>query len=353
MNRLWVRISLTIALIVIFLVLIPLGVDIALTEFAYYPYDPEFELFPGFFLIVELAFPTAITVIVSIIAGIFVSRSLTAPLSRLADAARAIGRRDLEQRVPEKGSREMKALASAFNQMATDLEQGEALRSNLLADVAHELRTPLSVVQGNLRAILDDVYQLDKKEIARLYDQTRHLSSLVEDLRELAQAEAQQLQLHLEPVDLAALAAEVADAFRPAPEESGLTLSTDLAPDLPPIQADRQRLTQILHNLLDNALRHSDPGGEVGLTLRQQEAALQLTVSDQGAGIAPEHLPHIFDRFYRADDSRDRDSGGTGLGLAIVKALTEAMGGQLGVESQGLGQGAKFWFRLPLSDNGP
>jgi signal transduction histidine kinase len=346
MNRLWVRISLTMAIIVIFLVIIPIGLEIAFTEFSYYEGEPDFEFFPGYFLITELIFPMGITVIVSIAAGILVSRSLTAPLSRLAEAARAIGQRNLDQRVEEKGSRELKELAAAFNQMATDLDQAESLRSNLLADVAHELRTPLSVLQGNLRAILDDVYQLDKKEIARLYDQTRHLTALVEDLRELAQAEANQLPLNIESLVLSSLVSEVIDAFRPAAEESNLDLRAQLDPNLPRVLADRQRLTQILHNLLNNALVHSKPGGEVHITAQVHDDGIQLSIADQGQGISAEDLPRVFDRFYRADQARDRDSGGAGLGLAIVKALAEAQGAKVGAQSLGQDQGTTFWIWL-------
>jgi signal transduction histidine kinase len=346
MNRLWVRISLTMAIIVIFLVIIPIGLEIAFTEFSYYEGEPDFDFFPGYFLISELIFPMGITVIVSIAAGILVSRSLTAPLSRLAEAARAIGQRNLDQRVEEKGSRELKELAVAFNQMATDLDQAESLRSNLLADVAHELRTPLSVLQGNLRAILDDVYQLDKKEIARLYDQTRHLTVLVEDLRELAQAEANQLHMDIESIDLAALITEIVEAFRPAAEESQLTIVAQLDPSLPAVPADRLRLTQILHNLLDNALVHSKQGDSVAISAQLETDGLRINVIDQGQGIAPTDLPRIFDRFYRADQARDRDSGGAGLGLAIVKALAEAQGAQVGAESAGPGQGSTFWLLL-------
>jgi signal transduction histidine kinase len=361
MNRLWVRISVTLALIIFFLVIVPLAVDIAYSDFSppadefannhdeeyYSPIEEEPDLFPGDWLILELAWPMTIVLVVSVVAGALLSRTLVAPLSDLSEAAAAIGAHDLSQRVEAKGSRELKELASAFNKMASDLEQAESLRSNLLADVAHELRTPLSVVQGNLRAILDDVYRLDKKEIARLYDQTRHLSGLVEDLRELAQAEANQLHLDMEPVDLKGLVQEVSEAFAPAADEGKLTLRIELADELPQVLADRLRMTQILHNLLDNALRHTDEGGEVIVSLAKADGGVELSVTDDGEGISAADQARIFDRFYRGDDARGRDAGNTGLGLAIVEAQTGAMGGRVDVYSAGLGKGSRFRIWLP------
>ncbi|HRV96002.1 MAG TPA: ATP-binding protein [Anaerolineae bacterium] len=293
----------------------------------------------------------ALAAVGGIVFGILMSRTLTAPLNNLAEAARSIGARDLSKRVEEKGSDEMIAVARAFNDMAADLEAAEQLRRNLLADVAHELRTPLTVVQGNLRAILDEVYPLDQSEMARLYEQTRLLSRLVNDLHELAQAEAKQLPLNREETDIAQLVSTVSDTFRPSVEAKGITLHSEIAPDTPAVQVDAARLTQVLQNLLANALRHTPEGGRITIQARPDGDSLRLSVADTGDGIPPEHLPHVFDRFYRTDHARTRDRGGAGLGLAIVRALVEAHGGSIKVTSTGVpGQGSTFTILLPLSN---
>lgn len=293
--------------------------------------------------------------VLGILFGVVASRSLTAPFNRLAEAARAVGARDLSHRVEVTGSDEVKEVARAFNDMAAALEEAETLRRNLVADVAHELRTPLSVLQGNLRAILDDVYSLDKSEIARLYDQTRLLGRLVNDLRDLARAEAGQLQLNLQATDLARLVQDTVATFGPVAEAEEVTLSVQIPADLPPVRADSARIAQVLHNLLANALRHTPAGGTISLRAGHAEvpegggAHLWLAVQDTGEGIPPEHLPHLFDRFYRADSARSRAAGGAGLGLAIVRAIVEAHGGQVSAASDGVpGQGSTFTVRLPL-----
>jgi signal transduction histidine kinase len=278
------------------------------------------------------------------------SRSLTAPLNNLAAAARDIGARNLSRRVEEKGSDEMVAVARAFNEMAADLEEGEQLRRNLLADTAHELRTPLSVLQGNLRAILDEVYPMNQEEMARLYDHTRFLSRLVNDLHELAQAEARQLPLDLQPTDLAQMVQHTADTFRPSAEAKGVSLKTELPPELPPCAVDSARLTQVLQNLLANALRHTPAGGAITVRAESGASGVALSIEDTGEGIPPEHLPYVFDRFYRTDPARSRDRGGAGLGLAIARAIAEAHGGRISVASAGVpGQGSTFTIHLPAS----
>lgn len=288
----------------------------------------------------------------AIIFGIVMSRSLTRPLNSLAAAARDIGAHNLSRRVEEKGSSEMVAVARAFNEMAADLDEAEQLRRNLLADVAHELRTPLSVLQGNLRAILDEVYPLDQSEMARLYEHTRLLSRLVNDLHELAQAEARQLPLDLQETNLSRLVATTAETFRPSAEAKGITLTTELPADLPSVHIDAARITQVLQNLLANALRHTPAEGTITIRAEANPETVQLAIADTGDGIPPEHLPHIFDRFYRADPARSRDRGGAGLGLAIARAIIEAHGGQITVASEGvLGgkPGSTFTIHLPLS----
>lgn len=285
--------------------------------------------------------------------GVIISRWLSRPLNDLAAAARAIGARNLSRRVKPEGSDEIVAVALAFNEMAESLQQAELLRRNLLADVAHELRTPLSVLQGNLRAILDEVYPLSLEEMARLYDQSRFLSRLVNDLHELAQAEAGQLPLDLQPIDLNALVQSAVNTFRPSAEAKSIALCSILAEPLPPIRVDSARLRQVLQNLLSNALRHTPAGGSISVVTGLAAGdCVEFAVADTGEGIAPEHLPHVFDRFYRTDPARSRDKGGSGLGLAIARAIVENHHGFIRVNSAGLpGQGTTFTVQLPLVAN--
>ena len=318
-----------------------------------------------------------------VLLGLGIARGLSAPLGRLASAARHISRGDFSQRVPISGSKEVADLARAFNEMAADLEKAETLRRNMVADVAHELRTPLTVLQGNLQAILDDVYPLEKAEIAAVYDETLILSRLINDLRELAQAEAGRLSLNLQPTQLAPLVEAAASLFGELTREKRINLNITLPPDLPPVLADPDRVRQVLHNLLANALHHTPEGGEIGIVVeggqRGEEAqgsyglssggqrypkgilsagggpmvlpaVIQVTVMDTGPGLSTEDLPHVFNRFWRADKSRSREQGGSGLGLAIAKQLIEAQGGHIGVESEGVpGRGSQFWFTLPMA----
>lgn len=290
-----------------------------------------------------------------ILVAVFASRGLTSPLQRLSTAARAIAGGDMSQRVQIEGSQEMQEVGVAFNEMMTSLEEAEKLRRNLVADVAHELRTPLSVLQGNLRAILDDVYPLDKREIARLYTQTRLLNRLVNDLREVAQAEAGQLPLNFQSTNLASVVHEVVENFAPFAEAEEVHMAVTFPADLPSVNIDVTRFKQVLNNLLANAVRHSDADGTVMVSGQATvndigDTILRLTVQDTGDGIAPQHLKRIFDRFYRFNEARDRESGGTGLGLAIVQAIVQAHGGQVGVHSDGLGQGTTFWIELPTKE---
>ena len=307
--------------------------------------------------------------ILGLLIGVIIARGLTAPLGRLAAAARRISRGHLVEQVPVKGAEEFVDLAKAFNEMAANLQQAETLRRNLVADIAHELRTPLSIIQGNLQAILDDIYPLEKAEIASIYDETLILNRLISDLRELAQAEAGQLSLDLQPTALTPTITIVVDLFSELAREQEIELTTDLPPTLPLVQADEHRLRQVLHNLLANALRHTSAGGQVAVTADgphrsgagQQDtpppplrspapnAFLRVSVADTGPGIPPADLPHVFDRFGRADKARSREQGGSGLGLAIARQLVEAHGGQIGAESEGVpGRGSRFWFTLPV-----
>jgi signal transduction histidine kinase len=289
-----------------------------------------------------------LSVVVGIVGGVVIARVVSAPISDLAKAARRVGQGDLDARVVARGSREQVELAETFNKMAADLQRAETLRNSLMADVSHELRTPLTVLEGNLRAALDDVYGLDAAGIANLYGQTRHLIRLVNDLRDLALAENHQLPLDKQPADLNALVTETLQALDPLAVEKGVAL-IDRTEPLPPATVDPVRMRQVLFNLLFNALRHTPAGGEITVTAAHDAGALRLAVQDSGEGLDPEQLASVFDRFYRADRSRSRETGGSGLGLAIVKAIVETHGGQIEAHSDGKGCGSTFALVLPVA----
>lgn len=280
--------------------------------------------------------------------GLGISRSVNRPLAALARAAHAFASGDWQQRLPPRLSSiaELREVAQAFNTMAESLQRAEQQRRNLMADIAHELRTPLSAMQGLLRALLDGVYPITAKEISTLYDETRQLTRLVDDVRVLTLAEARQLPIHIQTVEAASLLKQAAEHFVPLADERSVTLNVIAPPTALWVQADPDRAAQVLRNLISNALRHTPPGGAVTLSVEQTSAGVRFVVQDTGEGIAPEDLPFVFDRFYRGDKSRARSTGGAGLGLAIAKSLVEMMGGQIGVQST-LGEGARFWFTLP------
>lgn len=289
--------------------------------------------------------------------GVVIARGLAAPLSRLSAAARQIARGHLGERVPIAGAAEIADTARAFNEMADGLQQAERLRQNMIADIAHELRTPLTVIQGNLRALLDGVYPLEQGEIATIYDETLLLNRLVGDLRDLAQAEAGRLTLDLQPVDVAPLIQSTIAPFEATAVEQGVRLITDLPAGVPAVCADPSRVRQVLHNLVANALRYTPAGGTITISAAEAgghtasaQGFVTCTVADTGQGIATADLPHVFERFWRADRSRSRDQGGSGLGLAIAKQIVEAHGGQIGVASQP-GAGSQFWLRLPAAEH--
>jgi two-component system OmpR family sensor kinase/two-component system sensor histidine kinase BaeS len=294
-------------------------------------------------------FITAATVgVLALILGSLLFRQITSPLRALSQSAEAIAAGDLSRRVAVRSGDEIGRVAHSFNQMAESLAHADAQRRNLIADIAHELRTPLTVVQGNLEALMDGVYDLTPENVAAVHRQTLVLSRLVADLRDVALAEAGQLRLERKPVSLSAMIAQVSESLEAQAREKGVTLRTEARETLPPVEADEQRIAQVLFNLMSNALRHTPRGGTITTSAELRDGRVLVSVRDTGTGIAPEDLPHVFERFYRADRSRARATGGSGLGLTIAKQIVEAHGGQIWAQSW-LGAGSTFAFSLPLS----
>jgi two-component system OmpR family sensor kinase/two-component system sensor histidine kinase BaeS len=280
--------------------------------------------------------------------GLVLSRGISRPLEELAKATRAVAAGDLSTRVPTHSPGEIGELASAFNSMAQELARADELRRNLTADVAHELRTPLSVIRAKLEGVLDGVYPATPEHLEPVLEEIRLLTQLVEDLRLLALAEAGELSMEKQAMDVGDLLRDAQVNFGPQAADQGVTLALDFPSELPKVVADRRRITQVLGNLLTNALRHTPGGGCVTLSAVASEGMVRVTVADTGRGIPSEDLPYIFERFWRGDKSRSRAAGGTGLGLAIARQFVEMHGGTISVESTP-GQGSKFWFTLPTS----
>jgi signal transduction histidine kinase len=277
------------------------------------------------------------------------SRRMMSPIGVLAAVARRLGRGDLSQRVRLQGEGEIASLAEAFNSMAGDLEYAEQLRRNMVADVAHELRTPLSNIQGYLEAIRDGMVEPDAAAIRSLNEETSLLSRLVNELQELSLAEAGELKLVYQAEDIANLVKEAVAPWQPQLTAREISLSFELPDDLPLVNIDWQRINEVLHNILENAVAHTHKGGTIRITASHKGKWVEASVSDTGEGIPAEDLPHIFERFYRVDKSRARATGGSGLGLTIAKRLIEAHGGTIVVQSK-LGEGSRFSFTVPVAE---
>jgi two-component system, OmpR family, sensor histidine kinase BaeS len=265
----------------------------------------------------------------------------------LAAAAVADGRYDFRVSSPRLGD-DFDSLARAFNQMASRLETVETTRRRLFGDLAHEIRTPVSVVEAYLEAVEDGVKTLDRETITMLRDQTRRLVRFSDDVAALAQAEEGPASIALTSVASEVLIETAVSAAADRFVAKGIALTSHVDSDLPPLWADPHRLGQVLGNLLDNALRHTPRGGRVDIAATANHGDLMITVTDDGDGIVAEHLPHVFERFYRVDAARDREHGGAGIGLAIAKALVEAHHGSITASSRGPGTGTTFTVTLPV-----
>ena len=276
-------------------------------------------------------------------------RSLTS-VRALNSAAHRLGMGDLSERVPSPGRDEIGQLGHTFNAMAQRLENAEEQRRNMTADVAHELRTPLSNIRGYVEAVRDGLLEPTGDTLDTIHEQVMYLSHLVEDLKLLAETEAEDFRLNREPDSLEDAIRRSADAFRPRAESKDVAIDIEVPSELPLVEFDRTRIAQVVGNLLENAIRHTPSGGVVTVSAKVEESLARVMVADSGEGIAPEAVAHVFERFYRVDPSRTRTTGGVGLGLTIAKQLVEAHGGSIRAAST-TGKGSRFIFDLPLTPN--
>lgn len=293
-----------------------------------------------------LRWVAALATLLALAAGLLLSYTLARPLQRLAGRIGALSTAQLGEPVPVEGPAEVRELATAFNALGARLAHGETQRRQMATDIAHELRTPVTVLRGHLEAMMDGVYPLDGEHVAIAYDQTLHLTRLVEDMRLLTQAEAGRLPLHLTHVAPGALVEAAATRFAPLAEDAGLRLSWSTTPDLPPIRADEGRMLQVLDNLLANALRHTAAGGEVRVTVEAGIHGVRFAIANTGE-LPAEQAAHLFDRFWRGENARQRDAGGSGLGLAISRQLVLLHDGQIGVTS--VNGWTRFTVELPAA----
>ena len=375
MNKLWVRMSIAVTIVIVLAAIAPLAaimVFVIIRAFFMVPFsvaDGVIDYFDSYWVLafddslnlaVEFLFDETssavftalgLTLSMGVTAGIWVSRQFSKPISELAAGTNRLQQGELGHQITlSNKSDEVQALASDFNAMSADLAHAERLRRNLMADVSHELRTPLTVLEGKLRAALDHVTTLDDDSVANLYGQTTHLIKLVEDLNLLAKAESEKLTLSKSQVDVKKLLENIAWNFELLAAEKNIKLICESAEPIT-IELDRGRMRQVCSNLVSNALRHTPEGGQIELSARWLDGGrrVEIVIKDSGEGITADHLPYLFDRFYRADSSRTRDSGGSGLGLAIVQSLVHAHQGIIEAQSAGVGHGTAFKITLPAS----
>ena len=310
--------------------------------------DPIEKRFLGT-VTVSLWISALIVSLIGILLSIFLFRQLTGPLKRLNAAAGDIAHGKLTSRVDVHSQDELGHLADSFNEMAESLQKSEQAKRRMIADVSHELRTPISVVRTGLEAMRDGLLEATPPNIAELHDKILLTTRLVGDLQQLALADAGQLSIHKGVLDLSELIERIRTTIGVELDDRGIALRIDIPIDLPHVSADRQRIEQVVLNLLANAMRYTPPGGAITISARKLESMVQVSVCDSGPGLSKEDLEHVFDRFYRADAARSRErgqSGGSGLGLAIAKALVEAHGGRIWAENAPIG-GACFRLTLP------
>lgn len=295
-----------------------------------------------------------IAVGVALVLGFVLTRQVTKPVLSLSNGAKQIAQGNLKYRVKVNSKDELGKLAKSFNTMAVSLDNGEQERRRIVADIAHELRTPLTVIDGTVDAIMDGVFKPDKERLSSIKEQTQMLTRLVSDLRDLSLAESGQLKLELVPTDITDLLRRKIAQVEVKALEKHIALKLTISGTIPSINIDPTRIEQVISNLVTNAIRHTPNGGNITVSIKPfdrkpayqiEKASVLISVADTGEGIPPEHLPHVFERFYRVEESRSREDGGAGLGLAIVKHLVLAHGGNVWAESE-IGKGSTFYVTL-------
>jgi len=297
-------------------------------------------------LVYAMLAATAVVAFVSV----FFTRRVVTPLREMTLASQRIAKGHFEERVKVNGTDELAELSESFNQMAGQLEGVESMRRRLIGDVSHELRTPLTAIKGYMEGLMDGVFQPEAETYQQIFAEADRLSRLVDDLQELSRVESKAYALELQPLDFSPLVETAIKRLSLNAREKQIELRSNIPADLPNLIADPDRITQVLTNLLGNAIAYTPVGGSVTITASRKAENILISVTDTGIGIAPEHLKHIFDRFYRVDKSRSRQAGGgSGIGLTIARHLVEAHGGHIWVESAGDGHGSTFAFTLKVA----
>jgi histidine kinase len=289
---------------------------------------------------------------IAVLLSLLFSRGVISPVQAISVATQRIANGRYEERVQVNGEDELAQLAVRFNQMAEKLDQVESMRRRLIGDVSHELRTPLTAIKGSMEGLMDGILPANDETFQQIHAEADRLNRLVDDLQELSRVEAHAYPLDLRPLDVASLVQTVTKRLAPQADSKRISLDLELPSDLGLVLADEDRAVQVLTNLTANALQYTPEGGKVTISAKSVNDKMHISVHDTGIGIPPEHLSHIFDRFYRVDASRSRSrraGGGSGIGLTIARALVEAHGGRIWVESTGDGQGSTFAFTLPIA----
>jgi signal transduction histidine kinase len=294
-----------------------------------------------------LLYGALIGAVIALLLGIFLSRTLTRPIRELTQATHAVSEGDLSQQVPVRSNDELGELAQAFNKMSAELSRSINSRKQMTADIAHELRTPLSLILGHAEAVHDGVLPPTRENFEIIRDEAIRLEHLVNDLRILSLADAGELTINLQTIEPERLLQEVASLYQYQAQRKNITLDLEIPSPLPTIEVDPGRMTQVLTNILDNALRHTPEGGRISLSGREAKDRVELSVQDSGLGLKADDIERIFDRFYRTDSARQRGDGGSGLGLAIAKSIVQAHGGQLSAQSEA-GKGLRITITLPV-----
>jgi histidine kinase len=295
-----------------------------------------------------LTYAGVVSVIFTVAVSIYFSRRIIAPLTQMMNASQRISEGHYDERVQVKGTDELGQLGERFNQMADQLEQTETRRRQLIGDVSHELRTPLTSIKGSMEGLVDGVLSPTPDLFIQIQKEADRLNRLVDDLQELSRIESRAYQLQIHPAELGKLVSITTKRLSAEAARKGIALNSRMD-NLPTVLADEDRIVQVLTNLVANALRYTPENGRIEILGSVEGNHVQVSVIDNGMGISSEHLPHVFDRFYRVDRSRSRANGGSGIGLTVSKSLVEAHGGRIWVESSGEGRGSNFSFTLPVA----